>query len=520
MLQKPAIKKIYETLDTENYDKHIKSLTEYHEVRGNWGCAEEMRALIHRAAWTHLSEEQRETLEGLSDEVEGITGDTKNAADNAIQDLTTQVLVSHYLPRIGAFELRGIRRYVDIDIVMNTCQAVAKDDKGYKQTLLARWLTYMFENEIDPPTCGQSGDYRVANIANYTVAINELLVRVLIYEDIPIFSVDHDELSYYKPQHKPKEDGEFPTLKKWFGSLSDGDAYAAWLWGAYTCQYKGRRVPYLVGSSEKMKSLLQNTLLRELFGNAFVSISSGNVSGKNQFFMKDFEKAALAIIPDCQLETIYMTEWLKELSGGDALRIEGKGDPEIRSVVLMCKLFIMSNKDPVFSSEGFAMSRAMVIRMGNADIGFIDNPLELVQGEIPGFLHYAKTCYDKLVTKDYYIELNETTLRYAVEISDEFESEWQELILENFVINEKARVRVSDVREITHAAASHDKKYAYRNFRNFLNYKYNLRAEKVGGIQYVVGMGNQDDMEVEKDDTDDMEVTVNSEIFFNRDDLL
>lgn len=491
MLKKEAIL-VYRNLDPTDESKmkkDLSALTAYHEERGRYTEAEAMRREIPPVVWKMLSPPEQEYLNLLSEEVEGgseSAADQKAAAAEEIQMATNMVAMELFAGCIGSYVLQGKTRYITIDPATNDCAIVMRERKEFHYTLMTELIRHTAET---PVTAGTGASYRVANDKNMHDALHFVLGRVPVYEDVPVYSVDPEEVSYYHPAIIPDKEGKWENIERWFGRLTDGGALAAWIWGVYTCQYLGRQIPYLQGGSETQKSLYINHILSELFGSACVALSAKDIKRGNQFFLSGLEKSKVALIPDNQNPYIFKDEWMKDISGHDPVRIEGKNDPSVRSVTLATNIIVLSNFLPYVSSEGYATSRAMLLEIPDweGDAPWVTR--DEITAEIPGFLAYAADCWERLIDDAHYkIQVNAHTSDLVKQANDRYEGEFIGLVGRRFEVEEGALLPASEVRSILRSELSSRSDQLFSRFAHFCQYKHGITHEIWSGKEFLVGI--------------------------------
>ncbi len=503
---KAAAKKVYQNLnptDKEGFLEDLNKLAEYHSERTNYLMAEDLRVFIPKAASALFDDDVLGILDGFGKEPDKPTEAKSegNEANEAIQMATNMVAISMFGTRIINTVVKGKTWFIEVD-EYNNCEAVTKDRKEYIFTLSCKLINYMADNPI---SCGEGSAYRVADDKNVDAAILYVLRRLRYHEDIPVYSLDSDEPAYFHPYILPDPDCNWDVIQRWWcGRLSDPAALAAWWYGVYTCQYKGRQIPYLIGGHERQKSLFIETMGRVCFGSALGSLSAHDIKNQNQFFMSSLVRNKLTLIPDNQVPTIYQFEAIKSISGGDPVRVEYKNDADVQSVKLETNLLIMSNFRPSFSSEGYATSRAMVIEVGGKATPNLWVARDDIADAMPGFLNYAQDCYNEL-SVPYYDESGEKFMNYQIQLSDEtqrlnsqatevFEGKWLDFFYNNFKLEEEGVINAQEVRSLLRSQNVGRGEFVFDNFSNFLQYKYGVVHTVADGSEILIGIMRKEDV--------------------------
>lgn len=230
----------------------------------------------------------------------------------------------------------------------------------------------------------------------------------------PMLRPEEEGWCYHRPAVFPDESCEFPQWQKILDRLSDPKAFAAWIWGVYSGEYKGRRMVWLHGEKgEDGKSAITKLIADQLFGPAHQAISNAQVSGQEKRFLTSFfVNSRLVIYPDANNTKVLMTEQFKTVAsaGSDPVPIEFKGKTGY-SDVLKARMWICSNYEPFVSMDNFVLSRLLYIQI-QPMIDETPDPkaIDRLKEQLPGFLHYAKTAWeDSKIQNGYDIDTLEGT---------------------------------------------------------------------------------------------------------------
>jgi len=217
----------------------------------------------------------------------------------------------------------------------------------------------------------------------------------------------------YRTSAVPDVNAPFNSWRRILNRMSDGDAFAAWVYGVYSGLYKGRQILWLWGPhGEDGKSTIARIIGEQCFGPTFQSISNSAMSSsEKRFLLSSFIDAELVCYPDADNKRILQSEEFKMLANGgtDKVRVEKKfKDPT--DEYLKARVWIISNHMPEIENNNFSISRLLFLKI-NKMVGEKPDPnaVGLLESELNGFLAYAEKCYERLCPDHYKIEINEET---------------------------------------------------------------------------------------------------------------
>ena len=244
----------------------------------------------------------------------------------------------------------------------------------------------------------------------------------------PMASVGENVWTFHRPRHQPNGSMKIPYWHRILVRMSDPEAFAAWVWGVYKGDFKGRLILWLHGpNGEDGKSTISKIIGTELFGAAYQGLSSAVMSGDKRFVLSFFESCALVVYPDASNRKVLLTELFKSIAsaGDDPVMIEPK-NKQAYSAFLKARLWINSNFSPEIPDEGFATSRLLYIKIAPM-VNEAPDPTvkEKLIAELPGFLAYAQAAYEKRCTDDYKIVVNDTVKKQMVELTGVFFEEFE-----------------------------------------------------------------------------------------------
>ena len=157
---------------------------------------------------------------------------------------------------------------------------------------------------------------------------------------------------------------DFPNWCEWLSSsVADIDkvsVFMSWIGSTMYADNKSKQTLYLHGLGSEAKSKVANALI-EYFGEAAASVNKHSMS--NQFGLSKLENKRLVVIGDNKNNKIISSEWVHNLTGGDAVDIEKKNKDSYSSK-LFGKLLILSNIAPEIKiDEKNQTSRLIYMRL-------------------------------------------------------------------------------------------------------------------------------------------------------------
>ena len=275
--------------------------------------------------------------------------------------------------------------------------------------------------------------------------------KILVKHHSSAIDPEHDWCLYYSP-HRPDATVPFPKLKETLDRMSEGDAFAAWIWGVYSGQYKGRQMFWIHGEEgEEGKSYLAKFLGKELFGEnaGYRAIDGSQIKNGSNFLISQFTGAKLVVYPDCNRIHLVEMELIKSLSSGgrDSLVSEEKFGAA-QTVTVDAKLLVCSNFAPVARRDNWYQSRLIyctILPLTGKKDPDID---KVYTEELPGFLAYAQDCYKKLCKNHEKIELSKQHKKLITDLIDKQDPFDKDIFARHFVLDPKSYVSYKKVKDI------------------------------------------------------------------------
>jgi len=312
---------------------------------------------------------------------------------------------------------------------------------------------------------------------------------------VPMASHDQDRWCFHKPNFEPDPSISFEHWLRILNRMSDPIAFAGWVYGVYSGDYRGRQILWLHGPhGEDGKSAIANLIATQLFGPAHNAISNASISsGEKRFLTSFFENAQLVIYPDASNKRCLMSEQFKTVAsaGADPVLIERKGKQAYTSK-LNARMWVCSNFAPEVTDDNYVRSRLLYIHIDKMKDEKPDpKVIDHLKAELPGFLHYAKQAYEAKCRAHYEIltdQVHDTAVDRMTEIFFEkyeviFQKRWEIGKPDEFIEGSK----VYDLIQKDGLRSTHD----YKDFTSWLIERKGVVKRKIsqnGGKIHYFGM--------------------------------
>lgn len=293
----------------------------------------------------------------------------------------------------------------------------------------------------------------------------------------PMGRPNEDNWCLHRSEYEPDASVKYESWQRILARISDPAAFAAWIYGVYYGVYKGRQILWLHGPhGEDGKSTMASIIGKFLFGPAHNAISNASISSAEKRFLASFfEFASLVIYPDANNRKCLMSENFKSVAsaGSDPILIERKGRQAYTST-LQARMWVCSNYSPEITNDNFVTSRLLYVYIEKMTDETPDPTVfDRLKEELPGFLAYAKECYEERCSDNYKVITDQSTTDAVKGFSDDFYDEFEIIFSKYF---EKAdstqRVEASKVRD----AARTEGLAGNINFKNFVEWMRNSKG--------------------------------------------
>lgn len=264
--------------------------------------------------------------------------------------------------------------------------------------------------------------------------------------------VDPDQWSLYRSPHVPDESVPFPLLQETLSRMSEGPAFAAWVYGTYTGLYKGRQVIWIYGpDGEEGKSYLAKFLAAQFFGEnkGYKAIDGVQIKQGSRFLNSNFVGAKLIVYPDCNRIHLMEMEIIKSLSsGGRDSTVSEEKFKSAQTITIEARVLVCSNFLPEVRRDNWYQSRLALCRIkplnGPKDPNIDKKYLE----ELPGFLAYGKKCYEELCKDNERIELSAEHAEWLETLIDKQDPLEKDIFNRHFTLDKTGTITLKRVLQI------------------------------------------------------------------------
>jgi phage/plasmid-associated DNA primase len=225
-----------------------------------------------------------------------------------------------------------------------------------------------------------------------------------------------------------------------------------------------------------------------MFGEAYASICN-NVIQNSRFAYINYVGKQMVGYPDCNVEKVMLTEFMKGISSGDPVSVEPKGGKSYEAI-LHAHPWINSNKAPHLLDEAHSLSRIFYVKIYPSTVNDRKRASfhDTIKEELPGFLFYAKQCWDKRALTDsqgraeVISEIEETKEMVTSFIADD--GDMYMLSTEVFEFHHEFNMDWSDFFDLAKEFYPNNRDNG--NFKKYLVTKFSIKFDKT--TRKVVGM--------------------------------
>jgi hypothetical protein len=193
----------------------------------------------------------------------------------------------------------------------------------------------------------------------------------------------------------------------------------------------------------------------------------------------------VALYADCKNARFGMTEVVRNVTSGDPVLIEFKGQTPF-STRLYVKLFVASNPKPEFTSQNSDRSRVLYIEVAESTTK--DDPTwrDRLKDELPGFLWACRQTYERLCPHHGDIQISDASKALVSGAAESFEDHWEDIFEASFVLDPKNRVPAvrfaADLEK--HHLSSHD----VSDFKTWLERSHGIKQRRSSDGRFYDGI--------------------------------
>lgn len=241
----------------------------------------------------------------------------------------------------------------------------------------------------------------------------------------PFIWKSQNEWALHKLPFDPEE-GKFPAWDSFLNRLSGRNEFMAYVWSIFEPKNKSRQYLWIYGArGEEGKSTTIKAIAR-LLGKAAGAINNSQVNDSAKWLPAMLYGKRLAVWPDCKNSRFTMSEILRNLTSGDPVPVERKGEMPFMAEMRV-KLMIASNQEPEMTGQGANLSRLIRI-----DIEPNTNPYQyewedLLQTEMPYFLFACREKYEELCPGHGEIKVTQETKQLSTDSCNAMDTEYDDI---------------------------------------------------------------------------------------------
>jgi hypothetical protein len=218
----------------------------------------------------------------------------------------------------------------------------------------------------------------------------------------------------------PKE-GDWSAWNEFTSRLDAPETFCAWVWSVFELRHGGRQMCWLRGDGHEGKSRV-TVVLASVLGTAAGVLDDDRLSGDGKrFALASVWDKRLISVPDTKVRNLAMTGLLHQLSGGDVMFVEAKGQQGF-SARPDARVLIASNEHPAITRSRSNTSRLIPIEVAPRAAHRSDPTWEpRLIAQVPAFLAECRRAYEKRCPNHGDIELEAATEAALEEAASELE---------------------------------------------------------------------------------------------------
>lgn len=183
-----------------------------------------------------------------------------------------------------------------------------------------------------------------------------------------------------------------PAWDQFLCRLSAPEVFQAWVFSCFMRNHETRQALWLLGKHGEDGKTRVTEAIASFFGSAAAVISGNQIKNDSRFMLSQFVGKRLAIYPDCKYTKFPSTELFRNLTGGDLVGIELKGQGFLHQK-LEIKVLIASNYEPETTGANYDQSRLIVIDVAESKTKDDPTWANQLKAEMPAFLGNAQVFF-------------------------------------------------------------------------------------------------------------------------------
>lgn len=279
---------------------------------------------------------------------------------------------------------------------------------------------------------------------------------------------NEDEWSFKRLDFIPME-GEYESWWEFLKRLSSADDFMAFIWSVFEPKNTSRQFLWLSDLHGEGGKSTVISVLAEIFGDSFEALNNTNTGQSSKWLMGQLYGKRLAAWPDCKNPQFCMSEIVRNITSGDWVTVEMKGQP-LFSTKMYMKLIVGSNYEPAITGSGADTSRLIHLKLEEGEVK--DDPTwkDRLKAELPYFLWACREVYKAKCPHHGKIALHESTKEHVENASGVTEEKFEEIAESRLIIGEGLTSTVKQFHDLCKEEGFRDN-FEVGNFKVFLRRK-------------------------------------------------
>lgn len=255
---------------------------------------------------------------------------------------------------------------------------------------------------------------------------------------------DQDGWTFKKLDFTPQE-GNFDSWKEFLYRMSAPEDFMAFIWSIFEPQSRSRQYLYLFDPAGQGGKSTMINVLGEIFGNAFSAINNSFVNGgAARWLLGNLYGKRLVAWPDVKNTKFCMTETLRNITSGDNVTVEFKGEKPFTTRMYV-KLIMASNHEPMITSGGADSSRLIRIDLKENKVSKNDPEWkDRIKAELPYFLWECRKHYQEKCKNHGDIKITQGTMDLVDSSTEGIESRFEDIVKRRITFEPNATNTVTD----------------------------------------------------------------------------
>lgn len=276
---------------------------------------------------------------------------------------------------------------------------------------------------------------------------------------------NEDEWSFKKLNFIPEE-GEYPAWWEFLERLSSYEDFMAFVWSIFEPKNTSRQFLWLSDLNGEGGKSSVISVLAEIFGGSFEALNNSNTTHGVRWLMGQLYGKRLAAWADCKNPQFCMSEIVRNITSGDWVTVEMKGQP-LYSAKMYMKLIIGSNYEPAITGGGADTSRLIHIKVSPGPKKDDPEWPKKLKAELPYFLWACKKVYETKCPHHGKIALQQSTIENVESASGSTEDRFEEILDRRIILGEGLTATIKQFHDLCKEEGFRDN-FEVGNFKVFL----------------------------------------------------